>query len=204
MVDRPDEIPVDANVSDIPPMAILEHNEADEEEFRIAKARKAEKKAKKHEPAGEEGLNIVPLLDAFTIILVFLIKSYQSDPTAITQDENLKLPTSTTTQMILEAVPVVITKKGVLVGDQAVVRVIDGNVDPSEKQGFGVPRITEALKKEAEKQKMIARFNSKVQFEGILLIVSDKETKFQTLTDVLYSAGQAEFGKFKFAVLRLD
>jgi hypothetical protein len=34
--------------------------------------------------------------------------------------------------------------------------------------------------------------------------VADKKTTFQTLTQVLYSAGRAEFGQYKFAVLKKD
>ncbi len=199
MSDMQDE-GIDPSVNEIP---AFEQLTAEDEEIAARKAKKAAKK--KPHAEGDEGLNIVALMDAFTIILVFLIKSYQSDPTSITQDDNITLPQSTSQLLIVEAVPVVVTKKGILVADQAVVRLnADGKVDATDKQGFSVPRVAEALKKEAEKQKMIARFNSKVKFEGIVLIVADKGTKFQTLTDVLYSAGQVEFGKFKFAVLRQD
>jgi hypothetical protein len=103
----------------------------------------------------------------------------------------------------VEAVPLVVSRKGILVNNQAVVRLLDdGQVDPTEKQGMIIPKLAEALKKEADQHKMIARFNSKVKFEGLLLVVADKGTKFTTLTDVLYTAGQVEFGQFKFAVLK--
>jgi biopolymer transport protein ExbD len=196
------EEPIDPSINELPTGG--DHHSAEEEEAHAAKLKKQAKKAAKKHGESDEGLNIVALMDAFTIILVFLIKSYQSDPTTITQDDNMTVPQSSTTLMIVEAVPLVITKKSILVADQAVVKLVDGSIDPTERQGFGVPRVAEALKKEADKHKMIARFNSKVKFEGMLLVVADKGTKFQTITDVLFTAGQVEFGKFKFAVLRLD
>jgi len=172
-------------------------------EAKMRKHAKKEKRKANEPPAHDDELNIVALMDAFTIILVFLIKSYASDPTQITQGDEVKLPTSTTHTMIPEAVPLVVSKKGILVDNQAVVRVMDdGLVDPSEKQGVFIPRLAEALKKQADHHKMIARYNTKVKFEGLLLVVADKNTKFTTLTDVLYTAGQVEFGQFKFAVLK--
>jgi biopolymer transport protein ExbD len=177
---------------------------AEEEEAHASKLKKKARKDKHKHAEGDEGLNIVALMDAFTIILVFLIKSYQADPTVITQDDNMQLPQSSTILLLVEAVPVVITKKGILVADQAVVKLVDGNIEPSDKQGFIIPRVAEALGKEVEKHRMIERHNSRVKFEGLLLLVADKNTKFQVLTDVLVTAGQKEFAKFKFATLRLD
>ena len=197
--DKPEMIDPSINA---PP---LHHSAAEiEKEEAEARERKLKKKAKKRVEEDHSGeLNIVALMDAFTIILVFLIKSYASDPTQITQGDDIKIPTSTTTLSVVEAVPLVISKKGVLVNSQAVVRIMDnGLVDPAEKQGFLIGRVAEALKKEAEHHTMISRFNSKVKFEGLLLIVADKDTKFETLTDVLFTAGQVEFGQFKFAVLK--
>lgn len=203
-----EEETIDPTINELPPPASADPHEMEGEEAkaRLHKARKAHKaeKRKSREPASHDGeLNIIPLLDAFTIILVFLIKSYASDPTQITQGDDIKLPTSNTLLSITEAVPLVVSKKGILVNNVAVVRVMDdGTVDPSERQGSFIPRVAEALKKEADHHKMIARYNPKVKFEGLLLIVADKNTKFTTLTDVLYTAGQVEFGQFKFAVLK--
>lgn len=196
---------IDPSVNELP-VPQHGHGHDEEHEAHEAKKRKEEKKAKKHheeEHAGE--LNIVALMDAFTIILVFLIKSYASDPTAITQGDDIQLPQSNTLLSVPEAVPLVISKKGILVNSQAVVRLLDnGEVDPTQKQGFRILPLVEALKKEADHHKMIGRYNTKVKFEGLLLIVADKGTKFSTLTDVLVTAGQVEFGQFKFATLKLE
>jgi biopolymer transport protein ExbD len=203
MSDTTEHGPIDPAMNGLPPPEMHHDSEAEEAEARERKLKKKAKKAKHTEEDHAGELNIVALMDAFTIILVFLIKSYASDPTQITQGDDIKIPSSTSTLSVVEAVPLVISKKGVLVNSQAVVRIMDdGKVDPSEKQGFLINKVAEALKKEAEHHKMIARFNTKVKFEGLLLIVADKDTKFETLTDVLFTAGQVEFGQFKFAVLK--
>jgi len=168
-------------------------------------AKKQQRKARV--PHGhEDELNIVALLDAFTIILVFLIKSYAADPAQITTSADLTLPVSVSQLNVVDAVPIVITRKAVLVNNNAVVRMTDKGIDPAEKTSnpLFIPRIHEALKAEADHQKLIARYNNKAKFEGLLLVVADKAIAFHTLTEILYTAGQAEFGNFKFAVLRND
>jgi biopolymer transport protein ExbD len=202
MSETPDEQGLlDPMQGGMPPEGMHQDSEAEEAEARERKLKKKAKKRHEEDHSGE--LNIVALMDAFTIILVFLIKSTASDPTQITQGDDIRIPASSALLSVPEAVPLVISRKGILVDSQAVVRIMDdGRVDPSEKQGFLVPRLAEALKKQAEHYKMISRYNSKVKFEGLLLIIADKETKFDTLTDVLFTAGQMEFGQFKFAVLK--
>ena len=40
------------------------------------------------------------------------------------------------------------------------------------------------------------------KFDGLLTVVAHQETPYRLLTEVLYTAGQAEFQKFRFAVLK--
>lgn len=198
----PTEEPIDASVNDLAPV----ESGHTEDEGRIAHLRKLEKKAtrkSREPPSHDDELNIVALMDAFTIILVFLIKSYSSDPTAITQSEELKVPQSTSLLSVVEATPLMITRLSIVVNDKMVVRMKDGAVDASEKDNqLLIPRLRDALVEEAKHQKLMAQYNSKVKFEGMLLVVADKGTPFNTLTEVLYTAGQAEFGNYKFAVLK--
>lgn len=196
---------IDPSINELPPPSD-DHHGADEE-LMEAKHRKMKKKAKRIEREPEshdDELNIVALMDAFTIILVFLIKSYASDPTAISQDKDIQLPASTTQLSVVEAVPVVITQNAVLVNDKAVVKIIDKGIDPAEKQGMAVPRLVEAMREEADRQKKIGALNQRVKFEGLMLLVADKGTHYKVITEVLYAGGQAEFGNFKFAAMKIE
>ncbi len=62
----------------------------------------------------------------------------------------------------------------------------------------------DALKKEVDKQKYIARFNKDAPFTGRVNVVADKKIPYRTLMEVLYTAGQAELGEYKFMVLKND
>jgi len=186
----------------LPPIENIDENTLREE--RVRKKHKKQQRKGRDPESHDEELNIVALMDAFTIILVFLIKSYASDPTQITMTKELEVPKSTSVLSVVEAVPLAITRSAILVADKPVLRLNDGAVDATAKQNMFVSALHQALKDEAEKQKLIQRYNSKVKFEGLLLIIADRRTPFQTLTEVLYTAGQAEFAQYKFAVLKLE
>jgi biopolymer transport protein ExbD len=152
----------------------------------------------------EYPLNLTAMMDMMTIILVYLLKSYSSDPNNIQTSDELKLPMSTTTFKTEEAVPVAITKKSILVNDKMVATVTNGKVTGQDKGGSEdsmlIAPLLAAMKSEAEKQKMIAKYNKNKEFKGMVLVIGDKMVPFRLLTEVLYTVGQAEFGQYKFAV----
>ena len=178
---------------------------ADVDEF--WKMRKEEKKkARRKKEIEEQPLIITSLLDAFTIILVFLLKSYGSDPVNIQQSDILKLPKSEAKLPLKPATVIAITRNAILVDEKKVVDLQDGSVDPSAKRdganGFFITPLYEALNEAAQNQKRIAARNPAVQFTGLALILADRLTNFRLLTEVLYTAGQAEFNQFKFAIVQ--
>jgi biopolymer transport protein ExbD len=117
----------------------------------------------------------------------------------------LKLPASTTEIHPKPSATVTVTKKGIIVNDKPVVQIKAGTVDKAYKQGdeasLNIQPLFEALNEEATRQKEMARLRGS-KFNGILTIIADNETEYRLLTEVLYTAGQAEFQKFKFAVIK--
>ncbi len=176
----------------------------------------AETGGQKHKKPGQREefeaiqLNMLPMMALFTIILCYLLKSYSTDPVQITPTPGTLLPKSTTELAPQEAVQVAISDRVILVEDQKVADVKNGRVlaefkkDRNPASMYIVP-LYEALKKAGDKQKMFARYNKKkqeLQFKGLLTIIADKRIPFRLLTEVLYTAGQAEYGAFKFAVIK--
>src|SRR5947199_1958552 len=72
------------------------------------------------EPEVIKDLNITPMMDMMTIILVFLLKSFASSSSNITFDANLQIPKSSTLLKPKLAVSVMVTKKVLLVEGDAV------------------------------------------------------------------------------------
>jgi biopolymer transport protein ExbD len=170
--------------------------------------RKARRKVR--EAAGEiRELNIVAMMDMMTIILVFLLKSYQASAINVNMTADLTIPQSTTQLHPQENITVTLARNEVVVNDRKVLPMRAGVIPPESKEGgkaeaFYVGALYDALKKEVDKQKYIAKFNKSAPFLGRLNVVADRKIPYRTLMDVLYTAGQAELGEYKFMVLKND
>ena len=153
----------------------------------------------------EYPLNITAMMDMMTIILVYLLKSYSSDPGNITTSNDLQLANSSSRFRVEEAVPVAISKKSIMVNDKIVAPVENGKVastykDRNQDTSYLITPLMAAMRAEAEKQKNIAKYNKSKEFKGLVLIVGDRMVPYRLLTEVLYTVGQAEFGQYKFVV----
>lgn len=162
-------------------------------------------RAKRRLPESEATVTINSLMDAMTIILVFLLMNYSVDPLRIDSSDDLKLPASTTEISPEASASVTVTANAIVVNDQLVVQIKDGTIDKAFKQGeetsLQIQPLFEALNEEATRQKNIAQLSGG-KFNGVLTVIAHQETPYRLLTEVLYTAGQAEFQKFKFAVLK--
>ena len=162
----------------------------------------------KREQPEEMGLNIYPMMDMMTILLVFLIQSFASGAAEVVQSEELQIPTSTSQVEAAEALGIVISQSEIVVEGKRVLALRNGNVDPSLKQGGGngwlITPLFNSLKQHRDRLKTIAAKNPQRAFRGEVRLVADKRTPFRTLGEVIYSLGQAEFGALRFIVLRAD
>jgi biopolymer transport protein ExbD len=165
---------------------------------------------KQREAEGEiKELNIVAMMDMMTIILVFLLKSYQASAINVNMSADLSIPQSTTQLHPQENITVTLSMREVAVNDRKVVDVQGGVIPAAVKEGgrpdaFYVGAVYDALKKEVDKQKYIAQYNRDQPFTGRINVVADKKIPYRTLMEVLYTAGQAELGEYKFMVLKQD
>jgi biopolymer transport protein ExbD len=157
------------------------------------------------DPEDIKDLNITPMMDMMTIILVFLLKSFTSSASLVNLDQNLALPPSQTMLPPKQAVALTITKRIVLIDGEAICPITGGRVDPQLKRdgdnGYYITPIVEMLSKIAKREKKIAELTGQ-KFEGELTIIADRYTPYRLLTEVLYSCGQAEYANYRLLVLR--
>ncbi len=157
------------------------------------------------EPDVVKDLNITPMMDMMTIILVFLLKTFSGSTSTITFDQNLKVPQSTTQLKPNEAVTVTVTKKVILVEGDGVAHITSGRVDPAVKRdgenGYYITPLVDILEKHARKEKKVAELTG-VTWEAQLMLVADQTTPYRLLTEVLYSCGQAGYGNYRLLVLK--
>ena len=161
----------------------------------------------KHPPHEELGLNIYPMMDMMTILLVFLIQSFaQSSAANVVQSEELQIPQSTAQADVNPALSITISASEIVVEGKQALSLRNGQVDPSQKQGgsngFLVTPLLTVLQQHRDRLKLIAQSQPSRAFRGEVQIIADKRTPYRTLVEVLYTMGQAEFKAMRFVVLK--
>lgn len=167
-------------------------------------AKKAAKKANRRNQEEEEAkLEITSLMDIVSIIVVYLLKSYGSDPVVIMPTAGQKIPMSTADAPIRDGIPVYISSRAITFNNKKLVQLDDnGEVDPAQLQGHLIGPLYDAMAEEADKAKQMSANKGDEAWEGRIILVGDQNLKFNTLVDVMYTAGRAEFQQYAFCVIQ--
>lgn len=148
-------------------------------------------------------INVMPLLDIFSILILFLLISFSNDPVQYEISEDVEVPLSITMRS-LDQVPQVSVGKTVLkVGDFNVVSLVNGELPDEVIQQGAVFPLYEELKKISELKKRQAEARGDTPEDpnapnpDAVTIEVDKEVKYKLLRRVMLSAQQADFIAFK-------
>lgn len=150
---------------------------------------------------GEEitHLNLTPMMDIMTILLVFLVQSFATDPGNINVNLMLHPPASTTKMMMEAATKVTVTSEQILVNDKEVMSVASF---PTTVDADGlIAPVRDALDLEKNRIDQVAAAGGPA-FDGKLVLVAHETTPYELLNAVLHSAGQAHFAKYELVVMK--
>jgi biopolymer transport protein ExbD len=176
---------------------------ADQTGFTQREARTLIRKAVARVPEGESirHLNIMPMMDMMTILLVAFIFQISTSTLDViagkvsmpTADVDAPLPDKSWT--------LVITPTGVVVEGETIVPVLNGDVDPGEKEGGSlgrkIPRLTNYLanlRGQELKSLQLQGGDPNKAKEPELLVIADRMTPYNLLVEVMFSAKQKEAG----------
>ena len=172
---------------------------------------------KARRPELDDSLNISSMMDMMTIILLFLLKSYSAEDISVEGDESLELPVSSAQKAPELAVNLVVSKRQIVVDGVPVLnltKVPDEEnpgkdliaVPDDEKKGQMITKLYDRLLEAAERSKAIAEQSGSEEheFKGRILLQCDKKLPFSVIREVMYTAGQAQFGEFKFIVYKQE
>ncbi len=153
-------------------------------------------RAKKHRTFKEEGLNLTSMMDAMTIILLFLLKTYSTSGAIISPSKDLKLPYSLSTEPPHKELTVSVTQENILVSDKRVVPI--SAVNPAAS-------IIRPLFGELSRRAKEAKQNEiqyAIPFTHEVIIVADEDVPFQLLFKVIYTCGSSEYNKLRLLTIR--
>ena len=157
-------------------------------------------------------LMLTSLLDMFTIILIFLIVSFEAESHEFRLNPDLTLPESTSAAQLKPAVNVAVTDGAVLVENEPVLTLENGKL-PGEGEVEAVDEVVEALRAQYERRyghlgedEAVAANHGDAhadETEGAIVVVqADRELEYRTLYAILRSAATAGFFKYRLAIMR--
>jgi len=157
-------------------------------------------------------LMLTSLLDMFTIILIFLIVSFDAENYDFKLNPKLTLPESSTRSILKPAVNIEITKEAVILEKRTVIRLTNKRAPKAYYEGQEIPELVKSLQAEFElrfgdqpvsQEPVMAGDNELDSSEPIVVVQADKEMDYETLYLVLRSAAMAGFFKYRLATLRI-
>lgn len=152
-------------------------------------------------------LQLTAMVDMFTILIVFLLKSYSTSSVHITPLEGLQLPTSSSYTDPVEALRLVVSMDGVFVEDKKVVEFQEGNFKAEDldrtDQDF-VRELYEELDRQAKKSREISEVNEEHKFEGAVVMQADARLNYGVLKKVMYTSSMAGYADLKLATVSYD
>lgn len=165
--------------------------------IRSIRARKKRKQKEDFE------LDITSLLDILVILLIFLIKSYNSSGVTLNIPEGIELPKSKSSSVNTAGVIIQVSKEKIWVDTK---NVLDSSELPKVVYDQGgrriIPLYDELVKKVEEIKNLALQTNNKVKsFSGVANLIIDKSIKYDYVKKIMYTCAAAGFKEYKFVVM---
>jgi len=148
---------------------------------------------KHHKRRGTGGLNLISLMDIFTILVFFLLVNSQ-DVEVLPNAKDLQLPESYSEQRARENVVIMVTADQVLVQGRLVADV----KDVMSRDAIVIPALEKELRLQTQR---LLRKDSEAGIENReVTIMGDRELPYSLLKRIMASCTAAEYGKISLAV----
>ncbi len=150
------------------------------------------RRRRKHAAGANEGLNLTAMMDIFTIILVFMIKQYESAPANITLSEDLTPPKSTSEAEMVPGVALTISETAILLDNKMVIKITPGTPVTAEQWVV-------VAKKLADRRETIIQIGNLggAKFTGDVMVIADGDVPYETLSGALLQAGSEKYTTYR-------
>jgi len=165
---------------------------------RFAKSKVLGGKMEKGHRSTNAELNVVPMVDMMTMLVIFLLQQFSSTGEVLYMQKDIKLPTAQHGQMIELAPVVAISAKEVVVTG---VKVADITELDSDSGYLNIPALEERLRDEKKRWDFIHQADPNKKWDGMVNIQADQAVPFRIVKRVMFSAGVAGYFNLNFAAL---
>ena len=157
------------------------------------RAKRMEKHHKRHKGAGQ--LNLVSLMDIFTILVFFLLVN-SSDVQTLPNVKELQLPESIAEEKAKETVVIMIGETDLIVQGTVVAKI----ADIMAIKGNDIPELREALLSQSDR--VLRREAQEDIAAREVTIMGDKDIPYRLLKKVMATCTESDYGQISLAVLQ--
>lgn len=160
------------------------------------KSTRAQRMERRHE-RGKKGvaLNLVALMDIFTILVFFLLVN-SSDVETLPNAKDIQLPQSIAEEKAKESVVILISEEDILVQGSPVAKV----ADVLKLKGNDIPQLRQALL--SQNDRVMRRETQDDIADREVTIMGDKDIPYRLLKKVMATCTMADYGRISLAVLQ--
>lgn len=162
----------------------------------MVKSRRAKRMDRRHSRAKNTiGLNLVSLMDIFTILVFFLLVN-SSDVEVLPNAKDIQLPQSIAEDKAKETVVIMISDVDIIVQGEAIAKV----ADVMSAKGNDIPELRQALLSQNDR---VLRKEAQDDIEGReVTIMGDKDIPYRLLKKVMATCTASDYGQISLAVLQ--
>jgi biopolymer transport protein ExbD len=151
------------------------------------------------------GLIITSLIDFFSIVVIYLMKSYSAEGSILTNADNLVLPNSIAITKSKEIyLQVSATTEMILVDNQPVVPTDDVRRIPQSNPDPIVVKLEEKLVAAMNLEKKMVQSGALNKIQGNVIIQIDKNIEFDVLFKLMNTCGKVGYNNMNFAVMEKE
>lgn len=168
-------------------------------------------------------LQLTSMMDILVIIVVFLLKSYNTSLNNFAAVKGLQLPISISPDSPPDSVQVVITPESMTVESERILDFVqtaataEGGkpdyafkpTDMDENSHRIIPLFDSLVKAKEKTEILLSKSKSRIDgkplpFEGVLAIMADKNVHYDTVRKIMYTAAAAGYKIFRFLAKKKD
>jgi biopolymer transport protein TolR len=146
-------------------------------------------------------LQLTSMIDMFTILLVFLLKSFSAEGQMMSVTRDLRLPESTSQQAPRVLSVIAVTQEWIMVDGRSVARL---DVITADSPLLIAPLRDELTRLRAVSESIGALSTDLQGFRGSIAIQGDRDIPFEVLKRIMLTAGQVGYNNMHLAVLEKE
>jgi len=160
------------------------------------KSKRAKRMERHHARRKQPALNLVSLMDIFTILVFFLLVS-SSNVHQLPKKKDINLPTSTATKTPKETLIISVTQRSILVQGREVAIINTIMQDPSPR----IAGLEKELLFQSSKTRIVKSPDGKIKGKAVT-IMGDENIPYELLRKILATSREANYTKIAFAAMQ--